>query len=220
MLPYPLAPAATPPSGNIFSWPFLHGPNSLLVNRFFFKRFSEQVMLYLREAPTPREHAMTATSTFGSKQSLFGQTVVLFAAGGVVTAFFSASLFRHAVNATFAEVLATGMIVPSFTWVVQLSTSGLLLPASTRDRYWNDLGHICFWGSVALLPAAIINALNLPHGLFLSALNVLVSVLLMAGMLFYRTRDNPISWRWPLGWCCTIALNMAIFVMVSWHWWR
>ncbi len=163
---------------------------------------------------------MTATSSFDTKQHSFGHTALLFAAGGLVTAFFSASLFRHAVNATFAEVIATGMIVPIFTWVVQLSASALLLPASTRDRYWNDLGHICFWGSVALLPAAILNALNLPHGLLLSALDILASVFLMAGMLFYRTRAYPLSWLWPLGWCCTIALNMAIFVTVSWHWWR
>lgn len=149
----------------------------------------------------------------------FWPTTLWFAGGGLVTAFFSASLYRHATQASFGEVLLTGMIVPSFTWVVQLSSSWLLLRPATRSFYWNDLGHVCFWGSVALLPAAVINALDLPFGLLGSALNVLVSVVLMGWLLLRRTQAHSIHWLWPVGWCCTIALNMAIFVTVSRHWW-
>ena len=55
--------------------------------------------------------------------------------------------------AELTEVLAVGMLVPSFTWAVQLSASGLALSAAQRKLYWGDLGRICLLGSVALLPA-------------------------------------------------------------------
>src|SRR4051794_9963583 len=87
----------------------------------------------------------------------YAATAAWFVAGGVVTSLFSGSLAVMAKHAGLAEVLLVGMVVPCFTWVVQLSASGLLLPAEKRRLYWGDLGRICLLGSVALLPAAIVN---------------------------------------------------------------
>ena len=146
-------------------------------------------------------------------------TAARFAAGGAVTAIFSGSLARLALHASLPEVLAVGMIVPCFTWVVQLGASALLLPPLQRRLYWGDLGRICLIGSLALLPAAIAN-LCLPSApLWLSAANVLTSVAIMAGDLFRRSARHKIGAGWPLFWCLTITANMMLFLWISRAWW-
>ena len=143
-----------------------------------------------------------------------------FVAGAAITALFSGSLARCTSKAGWVTVLAVGMIVPSFTWVVQLTLSGvLLLPAKSCWDYWADLGYVCVVGSVALLPAAAVN-FCLPHPpLWFSAANVLASVLLMAGTLFWRTARHGIASVWPVSWCVTITVNMLLFLWASWGWW-
>jgi hypothetical protein len=149
----------------------------------------------------------------------YAATAGWFAAGAVVTAVFSGSLAALAAHAGLAEVLFVGMLVPSFTWAVQLGASGIALPADRRRLYWGDLGRVCLLGSVALLPAAVAN-LGLPRApLWLSAANVLASVALMGGALFRLSARHGIPPGWPLSWCLTIAVNMMIFVWSSWRWW-
>ena len=112
-----------------------------------------------------------------------------------------------------------GMLVPCFTWVVQLSASALALPSQKRVLYWGDLGRICLIGSVALVPAAIAN-LCLPRApLWLSAANVLASVAIMGADLFRRTARHEIAAVWPISWCLTITVNMMLFLWSSWNWW-
>jgi hypothetical protein len=146
-------------------------------------------------------------------------TAAWFAAGGIVTAIFSGSLATLAKNATLAEVLATGMIVPSFTWVVELSASAFAMPSAQRQIYWGDLGRVCLIGSAALLPAAALNLCYAQPQLWWSAANVLASVALMGVDLTRRAVRHGIGLGWPLGWCLTIALNMGLFVWSSRHWW-
>ena len=43
-------------------------------------------------------------------------------------------------NAGLGEVLCVGMLVPSFTWVVQLTASALWMPGTVRPLYWGELG--------------------------------------------------------------------------------
>jgi hypothetical protein len=143
-----------------------------------------------------------------------------FAAGGTVTAVFSGSLAKLAVNAGLVEVLAVGMFVPCFTWVVQLGASGLLLPVIKRRFYWGDLGRVCLLGSVALLPAACANLWLYRAPLWVSAANVLGSVVLMGGKLFRRSARHGIAPWWPASWCLTITVNVMLFVWASWGWWR
>ncbi|MBS0210193.1 MAG: hypothetical protein JSS27_14695 [Planctomycetes bacterium] len=149
----------------------------------------------------------------------FVKTAALFLAGGAVTAPFSASLYMLSTGVSLAWVLTVGMVVPTFTWAVQLSAAALLLPAAARDRYHNALGWVCWWGSVALLPGAVYNFMATEPALWLSAANVLASVAVMAVDLFRRARSDGISAAWPVSFCATIALNMAIFVASSWSWW-
>ncbi|MDB5313150.1 MAG: hypothetical protein JWO38_7352 [Gemmataceae bacterium] len=146
-------------------------------------------------------------------------TGILFALGGLVTAAFSGSLAVPASNAGLAEVLAVGMIVPSFTWVVQLTASGICLGSQARRLYWGDLGQVCLLGSVALLPAAVVNLVVPGPPLWLSAANVLLSVGVMAADLFRRSAGHGLSPGWPISWCLTIALNMTLFVLSSRGWW-
>lgn len=143
-----------------------------------------------------------------------------FLAGGAVTAIFSGSLAKLATSTSLTEVLVVGMIVPSFTWVVQLTASALLMPAEKRMLYWDDLGHVCWWGSVALLPAAALNlALSQPPQ-WPSVANVLTSVAIMAADLFRRSARYGISPWWPVSWCLTITFNMGLFLWTSRHWWQ
>src|SRR6476620_1450549 len=143
-------------------------------------------------------------------------TAAWFAVGGIVTAIFSGSLAMLAKNATLAEVLVTGMIVPSFTWVVQLSASALGMPSAKRQIYWGDLGRVCLIGSAALLPAAVFNLCCAQPQLWWSAANVLASVALMGVDLTRKSTQHAIGLGWPLSWCLTIALNMGLFVWSSW----
>ncbi len=142
-----------------------------------------------------------------------------FAAGGIVTAAFSGSLIRLAPHTPTAEVLSLGMVVPSFTWAIQLIASALAMTSPQRRTYWNDLGCTCLLGSVALLPAAVANlALSQPPW-WLSAANVLVSVAAMGATLRDLSSRHGISPIWPLGWVVTITANMLLFLWVSRRWW-
>jgi hypothetical protein len=146
-------------------------------------------------------------------------TAAWFIAGGVVTAAFSASL-ALLTTTPLAEVLAVGMIVPCFTWVVQAGASAIALPAERRQLYWGDLGRICLLGSVALLPAAAGNLVMSHPPRAISAANVLASVAIMAADLFRRSRRHGIAIGWPISWCLTITVNMMLFLWASWHWWQ
>ncbi|WP_020471437.1 hypothetical protein [Zavarzinella formosa] len=162
---------------------------------------------------------MEPLSMEASKGSSYLTTAIWFAAGGAVTAIFSGSLAKLTTTAELPEVLMVGMVVPSFTWVVQMGASWALMSPDRRRLYWGDLGRICLWGSVALLPAAVINLFlsNAPR--WLSAANVLASVAIMGADLFRRSARHQTPWWWPLSWCCTITVNMMLFLMASWSWW-
>lgn len=146
-------------------------------------------------------------------------TLALFIAGGVVTALFSGSLDVPAVNAGLLEVLGIGMIVPSFTWLVQMSSSLLTMPALLRRRYWFALGRACLIGSVALLPAAIANLTVANLSPWWSAANVLLCVAAMAVDLFRQCPQAGISRGWPASWLATITINMSLFAWFSRMWW-
>jgi hypothetical protein len=147
------------------------------------------------------------------------KTAVLFLVGGVVTAVFSASLDVPAVNAGMAEVLGIGMLVPSFTWLVQMSASLLTMPPVMRRQYWYALGRACAIGSFALLPAAIANLTIAGLSPWYSAANVLVCVAVMAIDVFRQCRHAGIGIGWPTSWLCTITLNMSLFAWSSRMWW-
>jgi hypothetical protein len=164
------------------------------------------------------EEIMADQPSMSTEYSYLG-IAIRFLLGGIVTAAFSGSLVMLAKHAGLTEVLAVGMVVPSFTWVVQLSASALGLGPTTRRLYWGDLGHVCLLGSLALLPAAVVNLAMPGAPLWISAVNVLASVAFMAAELFRQTRRHGIAVGWPISWCLTITLNMAIFVWSSWKWW-
>lgn len=145
-------------------------------------------------------------------------TILRFLGGAVITALFSGSLAVLAHDIDPVEVLIVGMIVPSFTWVVQFSASMIGLSAAQRRLYWGGLGRVCLIGSVALLPAGFLN-LCLPQPVvWFSALNVLMSVAVMGVILFRLCRREGIAWGCPTSWCFTICFNMGLFLWCSWHW--
>jgi hypothetical protein len=155
---------------------------------------------------TPPGYSMLATAAY-------------FVAGAAVTSIFSGSLAALASNAGLVEVLTVGMLVPCFTWIVQLGASAVALPSAHRRLYWGDLGRICLLGSVALLPAAIANLCLQHAALWLSAANVLASVALMGADLFRRSYRHGIAVGWPSSWCITITVNMLLFLWSSRKWW-
>ncbi len=150
----------------------------------------------------------------------YAATAGWFTAGAVVTAIFSGSLAALTSNAGITEVLVVGMVVPCFTWVVQLCASAIALTPTQRQLYWGDLGRICLRGSVALLPAAIVN-LSLPNApQWVSAANVLASVAIMGADLFRRSARHGLVVGWPISWCLTITVNMLLFLWSSQRWWQ
>ena len=55
--------------------------------------------------------------------------------------------------------------------------------------------------------------------LWVSAANVLASVVLMGCELFRRSARRGIPRGWPISWCVTITVNMMLFVWASRGWW-
>ena len=154
-----------------------------------------------------------------STRYTYAGIAALFLLSGLVTAVFSGSLAALASHARLPEVLTVGLVVPTFTWAVQLSASRLLLREEQRKCYWGSLGVVCLIGSFALLPAGVVNLVAASPRLWFSAANVLVSAALMGAILFRLCAARGLSLWWPLSWCLTICTNMAIFVTVSRHWW-
>jgi hypothetical protein len=138
--------------------------------------------------------------------------ILLFVGSFLVTAVFSASLkvFFQAVE--WREVLLKGLLIPCFTWTVQLLLSAAFLDRQSRLKYWNRLGWVCLIGSVALLPAAFYNYLTALPWVWISIVNVLVSVVLMAITLHLLLRRAGFRWLWTLSWVVLIAINMSLYL--------
>lgn len=137
---------------------------------------------------------------------------LLFASSFLVTAVFSASLKTFFAAESWTEVLVKGLVIPCFTWTVQLVLSALYLNAERRIVYWTQLGVVCLVGSLALLPAAFVNFAHASPPPSLSALNVLLSVVVMATCLHRRLRARGFAPRWTVGWVVLICINMSLYL--------
>ena len=140
------------------------------------------------------------------------KVIFLFAGSFLVTAVFSASLKVFFQAVTWREVLLKGLLIPCFTWTVQLLLSAIFLDRQSRLKYWNRLGWVCLIGSVALLPAAFYNYLTGQPWVWISIANVLVSVVLMAITLHLLLRRVGFRWLWTLSWVILIAINMSLYL--------
>ena len=90
-------------------------------------------------------------------RTVMKKIILLFIGSFLVTAVFSASLKVFFQEVSWREVLIKGLVIPCFTWTVQLLLSAVFLKAGDRLTYWNRLGWVCLIGSIALLPAAFYN---------------------------------------------------------------
>ena len=137
--------------------------------------------------------------------------LILFLASFLVTAIFSTSLKTFFHDLSWSEVLSKGLLIPCFTWTIQLILSAVFLSSARRLIYWTQLGWICLIGSVALLPAAFYNFI-VPHPLvIISVINVLASVVLMAASLYFRLRRLRFHWAWTASWVGLIVINMSLY---------
>jgi hypothetical protein len=66
--------------------------------------------------------------------------IPLFIGSFLVTAIFSASLKIFFQAVSWREVLIKGLLIPCFTWTVQLLLSAAFLKTEDRLTYWNRLG--------------------------------------------------------------------------------
>jgi hypothetical protein len=112
--------------------------------------------------------------------STMRKIILLFIGSFLVTTILSASLKVFFESVSWREVLTKGLLIPCFTWTIQLLLSAAFLDGTSRLRYWNRLGWVCLIGSIALLPAAFYNYLTVQPWVWLSIVNVLASVVLMA----------------------------------------
>src|ERR1051326_2808867 len=138
--------------------------------------------------------------------------ILLFTGSFLVTAVFSASLkvFFHEVS--WREVLIKGLLIPCFTWTVQLMLSAAFLKTEDRLTYWNRLGWVCLIGSIALLPAAFYNLSSATPWVWISIVNVLASVVLMAVTLHFLLQRAGFRWLWTISWVVLIVINMTLYL--------
>jgi len=138
--------------------------------------------------------------------------ILLFIGSFLVTAVFSASLKVFFEAVSWREVLIKGLLIPCFTWTVQLLLSAVFLDKTSRLRYWNRLGWVCLIGSIALLPAAFYNFLTVRPSAWISIADVLASVVLMAVTLHLLLRRDGFRWQWTLSWVVLIVINMTLYL--------
>ena len=138
--------------------------------------------------------------------------ILLFVGSFLVTAIFSASLkvFFHEVS--WREVLIKGLLIPCFTWTVQLLLSAVFLKGGDRLTYWNRLGWVCLLGSFALLPAAFYNLTAATPWVGISIVNVFASVVLMAVTLHFLLQRAGFRRLWTLSWVVLIVINMSLYL--------
>ena len=67
-------------------------------------------------------------------------------------------------------------------------------------------------GSFALLPAAFYNFLTAQPWVWVSVVNVLASVVLMAITLHLLLRRDGFRWQWTLSWVALIVINMSLYL--------
>lgn len=138
--------------------------------------------------------------------------IILFALSFFVTAIFSASLKVFFASESWRAVLVKGIIIPCFTWTVQLFLSAIYMNRERRTTYWMQLGYVCLIGSVALLPAAFYNLMATNASPVVPVINVLLSVCLMGVLLYLRLRSHGFKARWAMGWLVLISINMLLYL--------
>jgi hypothetical protein len=131
--------------------------------------------------------------------------------GGVVTAPFSLSITRLMTGDTFVQALAKGLVIPTFTWAVQLTLAALLFRGVKRYEYAVQLGSVCTLGAAALWPAALYNTIVAHPSPWVSAANVYASVFLMFMELRRRNLILGLPAYLAPVFLVTIHINMAIF---------
>ena len=136
---------------------------------------------------------------------------ILFALSFIVTAVFSISLKTFFAAESLSLDLSKGLIIPFFTWIVQLSLSGFFLRGEELLFYWTQLGIICLIGSIALLPAAFYNFASAAPSPFVSIASVVLCVVIMCVTLYFRLKPCGYRSLWTIGWTATIIVNMSIY---------
>lgn len=137
---------------------------------------------------------------------------ILFLLSALVTAVFSASLKAFFVEIPWSEVLTKGLLIPCFTWTIQIILSAILLNSARRLIYWTQLGWVCLIGSIALLPAAFYNFLFPQPFVVISVINVLASVALMAVLLHFRLKAREFHGGWTASFVVLIVINMSLYL--------
>jgi hypothetical protein len=141
----------------------------------------------------------------------FKNIVILFVLSFLVTAVFSVSIKKFFAAESWALNLSKGLLIPCFTWTVQLILSAFLLRGAERLFYWTQLGVICLVGSVALVPAGLYNfAVDAPSP-YVSIASVLLCVAIMCVTLYFRLKPRGYNPLWTIGWTATIIVNMSLY---------
>ena len=140
----------------------------------------------------------------------FRSIVVLFVLSFLVTAVFSISIKTFFAAESWTLNLSKGLLIPCFTWTVQIVLSAFLLSGAERLFYWMQLGVVCLIGSFALLPAAVYNFINSHPSPFVSIVSVLLCVFIMCVTLYFRLKPG-FNLLWTLGWMATIFVNMSLY---------
>lgn len=141
----------------------------------------------------------------------FKNIVILFALSFLVTSVFSVSIKTFFPSESWMLNLSKGLLIPCFTWTVQLFLSALLLRGTERLFYWTQLGVICLVGSVALLPAGFYNLAVSAPSPYISIISVLICVAIMCVTLYFLLKPRGYNLLWTIGWTATIIVNMSLY---------
>jgi hypothetical protein len=110
------------------------------------------------------------------------------------------------------EIKITALTIAALVWAIQVVGAFILLQ-SKKYIFLREAGKVCFWGSVSLMASVVINyvfAFPLQVQLQVSAINVLLSVVLMTILFTKFLKQLHLSYRWVVVWllCLCIAVPL------------
>jgi hypothetical protein len=118
------------------------------------------------------------------------------------------------------EIKITALTIAALVWAIQVVGAFILLQ-SKKYIFLREAGKVCFWGSVSLMASVVINyvfAFPLQVQLQVSAINVLLSVVLMTILFTKFLKQLHLSYRWVVVWllCLCIAVPLQANLVGLW----
>jgi hypothetical protein len=118
------------------------------------------------------------------------------------------------------QIKLIALTIASVVWGIQVVGAFIFLK-NKKYLFLREAGKVCFWGSVSLMASVVINylfAFPLQVQLQVSAINVLLSIILMTFLFTKFLKQLHLSYKWVVVWllCLSIAVPLQAKLVGLW----